>query len=135
MAITILSAKKYAKKLKATIHRSGKLGFGEETAHTLGLEQGKFARFAQDDETHVLYLIIDNCGSEDAFSFKEVSGFYNLATRQLFDALGIDYENNSVMFDLIRQSSLDDDLQGQVYFMKQRPTKNKEKKNYEIIEP
>lgn len=134
MTITILSAKKFAKKLKATVHRSGKLGFGEETAHTLGLEQGKFARFAQDDETGNLFLIIDDCGSEDAFSFKEVSGFYNLATRQLFDALGIDYENNSVMFDLVRQPTLDADLAGQVYYMKMRTNKRKEK-NDDIIEP
>jgi hypothetical protein len=39
------------------------------------------------------------------------------------------------MFDLVRQSSLDDDLQGQVFFMKQRITKNREKKNEVISEP
>ncbi len=134
MAITILSAKKYTRKLKATVHRSGKLGFGDETAHGLGLKQGKFARFAQDDETGSLYLIIDESNSEDAFSFREVSGFYNLATRQLFDALGIDYENNSVMFDLVRQPTLDADLAGQVYYMKMRTNRRKEK-NDDIIEP
>ena len=52
----------------------------------------------------------------------------------MFDTLGFDYENNTIMFDLVRQPSLDNDLQGQVYFMKQRQLKNKEKKN-EIIEP
>ena len=47
----------------------------------------------------------------------------------MFDTLGYDYENGNIMFDLVRQPSLDTDLQGQVYFMKQRPTKNKDKKN------
>ena len=136
MAIKILSAKKFAIKLKATIHRSGKLGFGDDTAIALDLKSGKFARFAQDDETGGLYLIIDNKESEDAFSFKETSGFFNIATRQMFDTLGFDYEHNIIMFDLIRQSSLDADLQGQVYQMKPRINKRKDKKNEEnIIEP
>ena len=52
----------------------------------------------------------------------------------MFDTLGFNYENGNIMFDLIRQPSLDDVLQGQVYYMKQRQTKNKEKKN-DIIEP
>ena len=47
----------------------------------------------------------------------------------MFDTLGFNYENGNIMFDLVRQPSLDDDLQGQVYFMKQRPIKNKDKKN------
>ena len=51
----------------------------------------------------------------------------------MFDTLGYDYENNTIMFDLVRQISLDKDLQGQVYFMKQRQTRNKDKKN-DIIE-
>ncbi len=60
MAITILSAKQFATKLKATIQASGRLGFTAETATALGLESGKFARFAQDDENGSLYLIINS---------------------------------------------------------------------------
>ena len=52
----------------------------------------------------------------------------------MFDTLGYNYENGNIMFDLVRQPSLDSDLQGQVYFMKQRPIKNKDKKN-DIAEP
>ena len=133
MAIKILSAKKFATKLKATIHRSGKLGFGDDTANALELKSGKFARFAQDDETGVLYFIVDNKGSEDAFTFKETSGFFSIATRQMFDTLGYDYEHYNIMFDLSRQSSLDADLQGQVYQMKPRINKRKEKKDEENI--
>ena len=51
----------------------------------------------------------------------------------MFDALGFNYENGNIMFDLVRQPSLDNDLQGQVYFMKQRQYKRKEKKDEDII--
>lgn len=132
MAITIISAKQFATKLKATIQASGRLGFTEDTAKILDLQSGKFAKFAQDDENGVLYLIIINEGSEDAFSIRESSGYFYVPAKQMFDMLGFDYENNNIMFDLIRQSSLDSDLTGQVYLMKQRTNKRKGKKNEEV---
>ena len=129
MAITILSAKQFATKLKATIQASGRLGFTAETATALGLESGKFAKFAKDDEKESLYLIIINESNEDAFEIRVSSGYYYVPTKVMFDTLGFNYENGNIMFDLVRQPSYDDDLQGQVYYMKQRPIKNKDKKN------
>jgi hypothetical protein len=133
MSIKILSAKQFATKLKATIQASGRLGFTADTATALGLESGKFARFAQDDENGSLYLIINSERSEDAFEIRVSSGYYYVPTKVMFDTLGYNYEDGNIMFDLIRQPSLDNDLQGQVYFMKQRPIKNKEKKNDLIV--
>ena len=129
MAITVLSAKQFATKLKATIQASGRLGFTAETATVLGLESGKFAKFAKDDENNSLYLIIINEPNEDAFEIRVSSGYYYVPTKVMFDTLGFNYENGNIMFDLVRQPSYDDDLQGQVYYMKQRPIKNKDKKN------
>ena len=135
MTLKILSAKNFATKLKATIQASGRLGFTAETATTLDLKSGKFAKFAQDDENNSLYLIIINEGSEDAFSIRESSGYFYVPTKVMFDTLGYNYENGNIMFDLVRQPSLDDDLQGQVYYMKQRQIKNREKKNDIVSEP
>ena len=135
MAINILSAKKFATTLKATIHKTGRLGFTDETAKALDFKSGKFAKFAQDDENGALYLIINSEGSEDAFSVKESSGYYYVSTKVMFDTLGFEYETGNIMFDLVRQPSLDNDLQGQVYYMKQRQIKNREKKNDIISEP
>ena len=135
MTIRILSAKQFATKLKATIQASGRLGFTSETANALDFKSGKFAKFAKDDENGSLYLIIINEGSEDAFSIRESSGYYYVPTKVMFDTLGFNYENGNIMFDLVRQPSLDDDLQGQVYFMKQRQIKTREKKKNEMIEP
>lgn len=135
MSITILSAKQFATKLKATIQASGRLGFTAETATVLDLESKKYAKFAKDDEKESLYIIIINEKSEDAFDIRVSSGYYYVPTKVMFDTLGYDYENNTIMFDLVRQPSLDNDLQGQVYYMKQRQIKNKEKKDDTIIDP
>ena len=135
MTIKILSAKNFAIKLKATIQASGRLGFTAETATALDLKSGKFAKFAKDDENNDLYLIIINEGSEDAFSVRESSGYFYVPTKVMFDALGFDYENGNIMFDLVRQPSLDNDLQGQVYRMKQRTLKYRKEKKDDITEP
>ncbi len=134
MAITVLSAKKYATTLKVTIQKSGRLGFTDDTSKALNLSTEKYAKFAQDDEKNILYLIILDKSDEDAFDIKISSGYYYVSTKVMFDTLGFKYEDGNIMFDLIRQPSLDDVLSGQVYYMKQRPTKNKERKN-DITEP
>ena len=117
------------------VQASGRLGFTGETAIALNLKAGKFAKFAKDDEKDALYLIIINEDCEDAFPIKLSSGYYYVPTRQLFDALAYDYENNNIMFDLVRQSSLDADLMGHVYYMKPRINKRKDKKDETVIEP
>lgn len=121
MTFEILSAKKFAVKLKATIQASGRLGFTAETASVLDLETGKFAKFAQDDKDKSLYLIIVDKGNEEAFPIRKSSGYFYVPTEVMFDSLGLDYQNSNIMFELVRKPSLDNDLQGQVYFMKQRP--------------
>ena len=135
MAIKILSAKQFSTKLKATIQASGRLGFTSETANALDFKSKKYAKFAKDDEKDLLYLIIINEESEDAFSIRESSGYFYVPTKVMFDTLGFNYENGNIMFDLVRQPSLDNDLQGQVFYMKQRVIKSKEKKNDTIIDP
>lgn len=135
MSIRILNAKQFTTKLKATIQFSGRLGFTEETANVLDLSVGKFARFAQDDEKNTLYLIIIDKASEDAFQIRLSSGYYYVPTKMMFDMLGFDYEHNTIMFDLIRQPSLDADLMGQAYLMKQRVNKRKDKANEDIAIP
>ena len=135
MSIRILNAKQFTTKLKATIQFSGRLGFTEDTANALDLSVGKFARFAQDDEKNTLYLIIIDKASEDAFQIRLSSGYYYVPTKMMFDMLGFDYEHNTIMFDLIRQPSLDADLMGQAYLMKQRINKRKDKANEDIAIP
>lgn len=134
MAINIISAKQFATKLKATIQKSGRLGFTEDTAKILDFQSGKRAKFAKDDEKDILYLIIISEDSEDAFQIKQSSGYYYVQARQMFDMLGFDYENYYIIFDLIRDKSLDAELQGMVFRMKERLNKRKEKDEEKEIE-
>lgn len=127
MEFTVFSAKEFSAKLKVTIQETGKLGFTRDTADFFKLELKKYVKFAKDNEKGDLYLILLDKGNPDAFEIKGVSGYYYVQTARLFDKLGMDYKNMVFMFDLIRQESLDYDLQGEVYLMKERHHKRKEK--------
>ena len=98
----------------------------------MNLADEKFAKFAQDDESGTLYLIIIDKRNEDCFDIRSSSGYYFVPAKMMFDSLGMDYEQNVIMFDLVRKPSLDETLEGQVFLMKTRISKRKETKNEEI---
>lgn len=125
--IEILSAKKFQVKLKATIQASGRLGFTEETAKTLQLESGVPMKFARDDEKDILYLARLQETDEDSFDVKKSGDYFYLATRTLFDTLGVDYRNHSVIFDFARATSLDELMGGEAYKLCKREKKRSEK--------
>ena len=104
MGYTILSASKYTSKLKATVHTSGKLGFTEVTARELGFKEDteNFVQFAQDDENQdILYLINDAIDDGDSFRINKAGKYYYVNSKLLFDSLGIDYVNQTVIYDMI----------------------------------
>ncbi len=125
--IEILSAKKFQMKLKATIQASGRLGFTDDTAKALHLDAGVPIKFARDDEKDVLYLARLQESDEDAFEVKKSGDYFYLATRTLFDTLGIDYRNHSVIFDFARAASLDELMGGEAYKLCKRERKRNDK--------
>lgn len=125
--IEILSAKKFQVKLKATIQASGRLGFTDETAKALRLNAGVPMKFARDAEKDVLYLARLQEGDEDAFEVKKSGDYFYLATRTLFDTLGIDYRNHSVIFDFARADSLDELMGGEAYKLCKREKQRNDK--------
>ena len=131
MAIILISAKQFAIKLKVTIQSSGRLGFTGETGNHLRLSERAGVKFAKDNERNVLYLIIIDTRSVDAFELRSSGGYFFAETSRLFDYLGYDYSNGNIMFDLIRQDNLDEQLGEEVYMMKPRK-KRKERKDENI---
>ena len=127
---TILSAKDYEKKLKATIQRTGRLGFTDDTIEELGIKETVRVKFAQDDEDNSkLFLIMTDGKDEDAFKVIKAGSYYYLNTKLLFNSLGYDFKNNTIMFDLARNAQLDDELKGKVYNMNIRIHKRKKEEN------
>lgn len=120
----ILNSCDYTKKLKATIQRSGKLGFTRETMDELKLNENCFIRFADDSENHdVVYLAIIRHEEAGCFKLMKSSGYLSVSTGKMFKELGFDYSRRTVMFDVEREVSGDSIMGGECYKLTKRNRK------------
>lgn len=92
---------------KATVHKSGKLGFSRAANKLIDFETNKFFKIGRKkpdvaDKTDVLYLIPAAEKDEFTFTVIKAGGYYSLKTKRLLNQLGIDYRNEdeSVIFDI-----------------------------------
>jgi hypothetical protein len=90
--------------LKATVHRSGKLGFTIEAANKLELTIDKSAAIGineDDDMDSNLYVIIYPDKKDGAFKISKAGGYYYINTKALFDTLKVDYLTDPPVYDIV----------------------------------
>ena len=120
-------ASEFDANVKATAHRSGKLGFSENAIKKLNLDENRFLQIAtngDDENDHTLYVIVQNKESPDCFRVTKSGEYYYAATKPLFDKLGVDYRNLKVIYDIV-----DVDYEGERYYkFVRRDIKRKETK-------
>lgn len=134
MALKVYSAKQYSVKLKCTIQNTGRLGFTAGTAKVLGLHPESYIKIAADDEhPDIMYLVVCYDYDEDGFKVDYISGYYSLPTTVLFNELGVNYKEYTIMFDLTRDASLDVEAKGTVYRMAKRSNLKRKKEAEEMI--
>jgi hypothetical protein len=92
---------------KATVHKSGKLGFSRAANKLIDFDANKFFKIGRKkaengDKSDILYLIPVAEKDEFAFTIIKAGGYYSLKTKRLLNQLGIDYRNedSSVIFDI-----------------------------------
>lgn len=128
MIANVFNAKQLTQKLKATIQRSGKLGFTAETIEQLKLNNEVSIRIAADDtRKDVLYMAVVPRTCEDAFPVVKTGIYFYLNTKQLFDEIRMDYTKFNIMFDLTRCSEADEAIGGECYKMTARRTSREQK--------
>lgn len=107
-----------ATKLKATVHKTGKLGFTDVTAKHLGLTNGAKVQFATDSEDeHCFYLINKPNSGDDLFEVKGAGGYLFVNIKNLLDKRGVDYASQTVIYDMERDSNYPD---MEIYKLKER---------------
>lgn len=90
-------------KPKATIHLSGKLGFNNEAIQFMGLERRPLYKLAKSESNGDLYLLEVKEESGAAKAAKAGKYFY-LNVGDAFDRLDLDYKNNTIIFDITKES-------------------------------
>ncbi|MBL6445383.1 hypothetical protein JMN32_03635 [Fulvivirga sp. 29W222] len=91
--------------VKATVHKSGKLGFSSGAIKMLGLENEghryyKVATNKADSEDDSLYLIVASKGEEDVFKASKAGQYYYLRVKHVLDEMTVDYKNEKVIYDI-----------------------------------
>lgn len=99
MAITTIKASKYQVKLKATIQKTGKLGFTETTAKELKISS-EGGVFLGEDEKGNLYMKYVEKWEEDSFKVLKSKDYFSLNTTQFFEEKKFDFKNITYIFDL-----------------------------------
>jgi len=118
------------KNLKATAHKSGKLGFTMDAAEKLKLTSEKSVGVAvnEDDPSDTnLYVIINEHVKDDAFKINKAGQYYYVNTKALFDALKIDYKNEWIVYDISKET-----IEGQLihrFKRRERDKKNEKTSN------
>jgi len=113
-------------KPKATVHASGRLGFNIEAINFMDLASKKNFKVAVSEDggqdIKNLYLIEDK-EAIGAAKVSKAGEYYYLNVGTLFEDLGIDYHNFTIIFDVKKELYEDNDM----FVLKMRKPKKKNK--------
>lgn len=107
MKLNFYNADRLDRNLKATAHKSGKLGFTLEAASKLDLTTQKsigIATNGEDEGDRTLYIVVYETRQPGAFKVGVAGDYYYINTKPLFDMLKIDYVKDWVVFDIIEDT-------------------------------
>lgn len=105
MKLKFIKAEEIEHNAKATVHTSGKLGFSSDAIEFLKITEEKTIQFAQneEDETDLnLYAVINEGPTEGSFKIGKAGEYFYVNTKNLFDAMGVDYKKTKVIYDLVK---------------------------------
>ena len=126
MKIKFFNPNDLNRNIKATVHKTGKIGFTIDAAKKLSLsvECSLSIGINEDDtEDSSLYVMLHNTIVTGAFKVSKAGGYYYTNTKVLFDNLKIDYVNAAIIYDITEEN-----FEGQkVYKFKKRNKVNKDK--------
>jgi hypothetical protein len=94
------------KNLKATVHKTGKLGFTSEAANKMNLDVNKSVGIAIDEDDLLgfdYYLVVYPNQREDGYKVNKSGEYYYINTKAFFDNQKVDYVKNSIVFDISGQ--------------------------------
>jgi hypothetical protein len=89
--------------IKATVHKTGKLGFSSGASKYIGLEDTqyvKIGRNSDDQEDECLYLVKVGDSGDKAFKVVKAGDYFYVFIKNILRELNIDYKNESVIYDI-----------------------------------
>lgn len=90
--------------VKATIHKSGKLGFSQSAINRLELSQDTYVKLAineSDSRDTNLYLLIVKEIDGETLKVNKAGEYYYLNTKDFFNEWGIDFRKKRIIYDIV----------------------------------
>lgn len=89
--------------VKATVHKTGKLGFSSGAAKLLDLENIRYFNIGKNkanSEDESLYLVPIEDESDKSFKVVKAGDYFYVFIKNIMREMKIDYKNESVIFDI-----------------------------------
>lgn len=89
--------------VKATVHKTGKLGFSTGASKFMELDKIKYFNIGtnkKDEEDNNLYLVPIEKETDKSFKVVKAGDYYYVAIKNILRDLKIDYKNETVIFDI-----------------------------------
>ena len=89
--------------IKATVHKTGKLGFSSGASKYMGLDNISFFNIGlnkSDEEDNNLYMVPIENESDKSFKLVKAGDYYYVFIKNILRELKIDYKNESVIYDI-----------------------------------
>lgn len=91
--------------IKASIHKTGKLGFSSGGQEFLNLtETSSFKVGFNPNDENVIFLV-PVANEEHAFKVSKAGDYYYINLKHVFDKKGIDYKGKSIIYDIKKETS------------------------------
>ena len=128
MKLYFIKPQEIERNIKATVHKSGKIGFTIEASNKLHLNESKSIAIAtnvDDDTDENLYIKVLDRIDNEAFKLGKAGDYFYINTKLLLDKLNIDYNNSekTIMYDIF-EDVYDNE---EIYILKKREVLKKQK--------
>lgn len=93
--------------IKASIHKTGKLGFSSAAQSFLNISEDTYFKigFNDNDVNDKNIYMVPALENEKAFKVAKAGDYYYINLKHIFDKRGIDYQNESNIYDIRKQNS------------------------------
>jgi len=99
--------------IKATIHKSGKLGFSQAAIEKLQIDENSYVMIGtnKDDRSdEAVYLLIAGEPGEMSLKVNKAGQYYYLNTKDFFNENKIDFYRKKIIYDIVDVSEAEEKL-------------------------
>lgn len=93
--------------IKASIHKTGKLGFSSAAQSFLNINENTYFKigFNDNDVNDTNIYMVPALENEIAFKVSKAGDYYYINLKHIFDKRGIEYQNETYIYDIRKQNS------------------------------